>query len=250
MRRGWSAPRCSGSPSAGPAAIFFSLTRPARTRALVLFGTFASGLSLIDPSELDEEQIERAKRFIAHVMNDWGEGKALEELVPAQGDETQLGLIERLCASPGMARATLLSGGRLEVSDLLGSVAVPTLIVHAKGDLVPIQGARMMHRRIPRARPLEVDGVDHAPWFSSPDAIVGEIEELLTGSRHAPRPGRVLATVLFTDIVGSTERVAELGDARWRGLLQRHDEITRGAIGAAGGIAVKSTGDGFLATFP
>ena len=83
----------------------------------------------------------------------------------------------------------------MDVSDLLDSVDVPTLIVHAKGDLVPIQNARMMARRIPGARLLEVDGVDHAPWFSSPDEIVGEIQELLTGKRHAPQPDRVLAVL-------------------------------------------------------
>jgi class 3 adenylate cyclase len=148
-----------------------------------------------------------------------------------------------------MARATLVSGSRLDVVDLLESVAVPTLVVHARGDLVPVQNGRVMARRIPGARLLEVEGVDHAPWFSSPDEIVGEVEELLTGTRHAPVPDRVLATVLFTDIVGSTERAAELGDARWRAVLERHDEVTRGRVRDAGGVALKSTGDGFLATF-
>ena len=263
-----------GLSEGGPTAIFFSVTRPARAEALVLFGTFASsfGLSLeaveMELSEVmetlhhraaehdlaedeipDEAQVERVRRFARHVLNDWGEGKALKALVPAQGDEAQLGLIERLCTSPGMARATLISGSRLDVIDLLGAVAVPTLVVHARGDLVPVQNARMMARRIPGARLLEVDGVDHAPWFSSPDEIVGEIEELLTGTRHAPEPDRILATVLFTDIVGSTERATELGDARWRAVLERHDEVTRGRVADAGGVTVKSTGDGFLATF-
>jgi class 3 adenylate cyclase len=143
----------------------------------------------------------------------------------------------------------MLSAARLDVRDLLDSVSVPTLIVHAKDDLVPVQGARLMAQRIPGARLLEVEGVDHAPWFSGPDEIVGEIEELLTGSRHAPEPTRVLATVMFTDIVGSTERAAELGDARWRSLLERHDEVTRRQVAESGGTAVKSTGDGFLACF-
>jgi class 3 adenylate cyclase len=258
-----------GLSEGGPSAIFFAVTRPARTRALVLFGSYAAGPPALDPESItmeqvrsiavergaaddevaDEAQVDRVRRFAQHVVNDWGEGKALKELVPNQGDEAQLGLIERLCASPGMARATLASASRLDVSNLLGSVAVPTLIVHAKGDLVPIQGARFMARRIPESRLLEVEGVDHAPWFSSPDEIVGEIEELLTGTRHLPKPDRVLATVLFTDIVGSTERAAELGDTRWRAVLERHDDVTRGRVRDAGGVAVKSTGDGFLATF-
>src|SRR3954468_6826745 len=263
-----------GLSEGGPTAIFFSVTRPERAEALVLFGTFAasiglslddvhielsdameklrgraSAMGLADDEIPDEAQVERVRRFARHVLEDWGEGKALKELVPNQGDEAQLGLIERLCSSPGMARATLASGSRLDVIDLLASVDLPTLVVHARGDLVPVQGARLIARRIPGARLLEVEGVDHAPWFSSPDEIVGEIEELLTGTRHAPEPDRILATVLFTDIVGSTERAAELGDARWRGVLERHDEVTRGRVRDAGGVAVKSTGDGFLATF-
>jgi class 3 adenylate cyclase len=259
-----------GLSEGGPTAIFFSVTRPERASALVLFGTFAAGLpGVLDPGEVtvddvravalargaaedeipDDAQVERLRGFVRHIIDDWGEGKALKELVPNQGDETQLGLIERVCASPGMAHATLAAGSRIDVTDLLASVDVPSLVVHAKGDLIPIEGARFIARRIPGARLLEVDGVDHAPWFSSPDEIVGEIEELLTGTRHRPAPDRVLATVLFTDIVGSTERAAELGDARWRAVLERHDEVTRGRVRDAGGVAIKSTGDGFLATF-
>jgi pimeloyl-ACP methyl ester carboxylesterase len=244
-----------GLSEGGPTAIFFSVTRRERTNALVLFGSYATGAYdpqpdwLADDERADEAQLARIRRFTDTVLTSWGEGRALKELVPNQGDESQLGLVERLAASPSMARATLLSGRELDVSDLLQSVSVPTLIVHARGDLVPIQGARAMARRIPNARLLEVDGVDHAPWFSSPDEIVGEIEELLTGTRHAPEPTRVLATVLFTDICGSTERAAELGDARWREVLSRHDEISRRHVTAAGGTPVKSTGDGHLATF-
>jgi class 3 adenylate cyclase len=148
-----------------------------------------------------------------------------------------------------MAQATMNSAMRLDVSDLLDTIDVPTLIVHTRGDLVPIQGARVMARRIPNARLLELDGVDHAPWLSSPDDVSGEIEQMLTGVRRAPRSDRVLATVLFTDIVGSTERAAKLGDARWRAVLKSHDELTRERVAAFGGTAVKGTGDGCLATF-
>jgi class 3 adenylate cyclase len=189
------------------------------------------------------------RRLALHVLEDWGEGKVLKELFPHQGDEAQLGLMERLCASPGMARATMTSAMRLDVADLLESIDAPTLIVHSEDDVIPVQGSRFMARRIPGARLLEVKGSDHAPWFSSRDEIVGEIEQLLTGTRHAPQPKRVLATVLFTDIVGSTERAAELGDARWRAVLERHDELTRRHVAQFDGTAVKSTGDGFLATF-
>lgn len=210
-------------------------------------GAIEKGLS--DDEVPDESQLERLRRFTAHVLNDWGEGHALKELMPNQGDQAQLGLLERLCASPGMARATLVSASRLDVTDLLGLIDVPTLIVHAKGDLVPFQNARLMARRIPRARLLEVEGVDHAPWLSSPDEIVGEIEELLTGTRHASHSNRILATVLFTDMVESTKHAAELGDNRWRAVLECHDEATRRTVATFGGTAIKSTGDGFLAIF-
>jgi class 3 adenylate cyclase len=242
-----------GLSEGGPTAIFYSVTRRKRTTALVLFGTFTAGMrsleALAEREDLSADQLDRLGRFVGHVLNDWGEGKALKLLLPNQGDEAQLGMIERLAASPAMARATLLSGTRLDVTDLLESVDVPTLVVHAKDDLVPVQNAHLMATKIPGARLLEVDGADHAPWLSSPDQIVGEIEELLTGHRHAPAPTRVLATVLFTDIVGSTERAAELGDARWRAVLERHDAVTRRLVAEAGGTAVKSTGDGHLATF-
>jgi len=267
-----------GLSEGGPMAIFFSVTRPERSEALILLDTYST-LSLgTDPPSIrdfadgaidmhdvrrraaelelredeipNEAQVERGRRMVRHVLEDWGEGKALKSFVPHQGDEGQLGLLERLCASPGMAQATMSSALRLDVTDLLESVDVPTLLVHAKGDLaIPVQHSRFMARRIPGARLLEVEGDDHAPWFSSPDEIVGEIEQLLTGERQAPRSDRVLATVLFTDIVGSTERAAELGDSRWRAVLERHDELTREQVADFGGTAVKSTGDGQLATF-
>lgn len=259
-----------GLSEGGPMAIYFSVTRPQRTDALILFGSFAlipsvmmapGGVSFEEVRREAEErgmtagdkpltdlQIERLQRFTRHVEKDWGEGLALKELLPSQEIEG-LGLMERLSASPSMARATFASAGKLDVAHLLGSVQAPTLVVHATDDLVPVQAGRMLARGIPGARMLEVEGSDHAPWLSSPDEIVGEIEQMLTGTRHAPDPQRVLATVLFTDIVGSTERAAELGDAAWRQVLERHDELTRRVVEASAGTAVKSTGDGFLATF-
>jgi class 3 adenylate cyclase len=141
------------------------------------------------------------------------------------------------------------SATMIDVRDVLPTINVPTLVVHANEDLVPIQAGRYIADHIPGARFLEVNGRDHAPWLSDPDLIAGEIEEFLTGVRHVREPDRVLATVLFTDIVGSTERAAELGDARWRAVLERHAELTRSELDRFGGREVKSIGDGFLATF-
>lgn len=255
-----------GLSEGGPSSIFFAATRPERVQALVLFGTYATGFRLLGGSHEDVRseltrrgipeqywptpaQVERLVAFQRHAAESWGEGKALRLLVPDQGDPIQLALLERVCASPGMARATMESGMRLDVTDLLPTVAVPTLVVHARDDLVPIQLGRYLADHIPGARILEVPGRDHAPWFSDPDAIAGEIEELLTGTRHARAPDRLLATVLFTDIVSSTERAAELGDARWRALLERHHELIRDQLASFEGKEVKTVGDGFLATF-
>ena len=175
----------------------------------------------------------------------------LAALLPSLGDAQQL----------GNARARVRQSGdgprdpAVRVDDqrrrrILPTIAVPTLVVHADEDLVPVQGGRFIADRIPGARMLEVKGRDHAPWLADhPELIADDIEEFLTGARHAATPDRVLSTVLFTDIVGSTERAAELGDAQWRAVLERHGEVTRAELGRFGGKEVKSTGDGFLATF-
>lgn len=260
-----------GLSEGGAMAIDFAATRPGRVSALVLLGAVftwivdfpavvdgrrvspeqvrreAVGAGISEP--LRDEQVDRLLRFTHHVVDDWGQGKALKVLVPNMGDRNQLGMIERISASPGMAVATMSSASRLDVSHLLGAIRVPTLVVHAKEDLVPIQMARELERRLPEGRLLEVEGVDHAPWLTEPDAILAEVEQMLTGARHPPPPSRSLATVLFTDICGSTERAAELGDSRWRTVLERHEEISRREISAAGGECVKNTGDGYLATF-
>ena len=257
-------PALIGLSEGGPASVYFAATRPGRARALVLFGTYPYGvlssgtaeemLAKVRERGYGERfeptlaQLRRMTEFREAAFERWGSGEALDLLVPSFGSRTVLGMAERLAASPGMARATLESAGRLDVTDLLASVSVPTLVVHATEDLVPIAMGRLMADRIPGAKMLEIEGADHAPWMD-PDRMAGEIEEFLTGSRHAIDPTRALMTVLFTDIVGSTERAAELGDARWRSLLSEHDRLTKDAVARHEGQAVKSTGDGYLATF-
>jgi class 3 adenylate cyclase len=254
-----------GLSEGGPSSIVFAATHPGQVQALVLFGTFASGTGMVgSPDEIraglfgdgiperywpNGQQLERIAAFRQRILDSWGEGKALALLVPNQGDAQQQAMAERLCASPGMARATMESAAMIDIRDVLPTVNVPTLVVHADEDLVPIQAGRYLADHIPGARFLEVKGQDHAPWLTQPDLIAGEIEEFLTGVRHVGEPDRVLATVLFTDIVGSTERAAELGDARWRAVIERHGEVTRSELQRFGGREVKSMGDGFLATF-
>jgi class 3 adenylate cyclase len=138
----------------------------------------------------------------------------------------------------------------LDIRDVLPAIRVPTLLIHRTGDtLIRVEHSRYMVERIPDAKLVELPGEDHLWWFGDQDAIVDEVEEFLTGARSAPEPDRVLATVLFTDIVGSTERAAELGDSRWRDLLERHGTVVRRELERHRGREVKATGDGFLATF-
>ena len=138
----------------------------------------------------------------------------------------------------------------IDVTGVLSSIAVPTLVLHRTDDPnLRIEGARVLAARIPGARLVELPGVDHIPWFGDSEAVLGEIEEFVTGTRHAPVAQRVLATVLFADIVGSTERAAILGDARWRELLDRFDAITRSEVERFQGREINRRGDDFLATF-
>jgi class 3 adenylate cyclase len=259
-----------GSGEGGPGAIIFAATRPERTRALVLAGTTAyhvvTGWDDIDrdPAEMrarrlpelgehytpTTEQIARAQEFGRAVRSAWGSGAALSIAVPSVRSMRQLAMLERMCASPGMARATYEVIFRIDVRPILPTITAPTLVIHARTDIVPVQCGRYLADHIPGARHLEVDGVDSGPWFTEPDRILTEIEEFLTGSRAAPSQShRALRTVLFTDIVASTQRAAATGDERWRAVLHRFGEITADLTQRFGGTVVKSTGDGHLATF-
>ena len=161
-----------------------------------------------------------------------------------------MGAFERAGMSPRMALLTWQAAIRqVDVRDILDSVRVPTLVLHRKDEAIPVEFGRELAAQIPGARLVELDGVDHMPLVGDMKSITGEVEEFLTGHRHEHPPDRVLATVLFTDIVDSTRHAAELGDRRWRELLDRHDEITRAEISSFQGRVVKHTGDGLLATF-
>ena len=150
-----------------------------------------------------------------------------------------------------MARASFEAAFRIDVRPILPTITAPTLVIHAREDpAVPVQCGRYLADHIPGARYLEVEGVDHAPWFTEPDRILTGIEEFLTGSHAAPAQShRALRTVLFTDMVASTQHAAATGDERWRAVLQRFGEITADLTQRFGGTVVKSTGDGHLATF-
>ena len=249
----------------------FAATRPQRTSALILTGTtsfagYFDGWDDIDrdPTELHArlapelgqaytpsvDQIARWLEFADATRSRWGTGAALQCLVPSMTSLRQLAMLERMSASPGMARATLEAVMRLDVRPILPTIAAPTLVIHASGDVVPIQGGRYLADHIPGARMLEIEGTDHAPWLTDPGMICAEIEEFLTGSHAAPPQSlRALRTVLFTDIVASTQHAVARGDDGWRAVLHRFGELTIERTQRFGGTVVKSTGDGHLSTF-
>jgi hypothetical protein len=194
------------------------------------------------------EHIARVLEFSRAVRSAWGSGAALSIALPLGRSMRQLGMLERMCASPGMARATPEAAFVIDVRPILPTISAPTLVIHARDDPVSaVQSGRYLADHIPSARYLEVEDVDS---LVSLDRILTGIEEFLTGTRAAPSPSRrALRTVLFTDMVASTKHAAAAGDERWRAVLQRFREITADLIERFGGTVVKSTGDGHLATF-
>jgi class 3 adenylate cyclase len=243
-----------GISEGGPMSILFAATYPERTIALALFGTFARYSSEDDYLPDVADRTTAAIAQLEEIHEHWGEGRILELFAPSvAGDplvRRGIGLFERLAASPGMAQAVVDAASRIDVRHVLPAVRVPTLVVHREQDkAVPLALGRYVAEHIPAARLAVFPGDDHLPWLGDSDRLLEEIEEFLTGTRHVAQSERALATVLFTDIVGSTERAAALGDQRWRALLERHDELVRREVSAHGGREVKSLGDGFLLTF-
>jgi pimeloyl-ACP methyl ester carboxylesterase len=259
-----------GGSESGPASIFFAATRPERTRALILTGTFAyfgfAGWDDLerDPAELrarlvpdlgddytpSVKQLARWQAWCRAAHSAWGSGEATKALLPSVRSIRSLAMVERMSASPGMARAALEAAFRIDVRSILPTISVPTLVIHARDEIIPVQEGRYIADHIPGARLLEVDGNDHVPWLSDPDRILTVVEEFLTGTQGAPSQSRrALRTVLFTDMVASTAHAAATGDERWRAVLQRFGEITAELTQRFGGTVLESTGDGHLITF-
>ena len=223
----------------------FAATYPERASKLLLFGGFAR--STVDP-DFEAKATERLKA--------WGTGEIMKLAWPSllakpQGIDV-LAKIERLSASPGAIKAFTLLNAKIDVQPILGSIRIPTLILHRTGDLqVPLAAGRALASQIPAAKFIEYPGEDHVFWSGDVEAFLGDIEEFVTGSRDrlSIEIERVLATVLFTDIVDSTRRAADMGDHAWRGLLDNHDRVAQQTVEKFRGQLIKSTGDGILATF-
>jgi pimeloyl-ACP methyl ester carboxylesterase len=241
-----------GISEGGPASVLFAATYPDRTSALVLYGSTPRFRTDSDISwGVPDEAVEA---LLAETSARWGDGALLHLFAPAAADDPGMeevwGRFQRASASPAMARAVVAALFEIDVRDVLATIRVPTLILHRKGDLIaPVEGARLTAERIPDARLVEFEGTDHVPFTGDFDPVLDEMEEFLTGTRQARPLDRVLATVMFTDIVDSTRRAADAGDRRWRELIERHDELTRRQLDRFRGQEVKTLGDGFLATF-
>jgi class 3 adenylate cyclase len=236
-----------GASEGGAMSMMFAATYPDRTRAMVLYGAFAHFLSWITPPDQLEAFLERLEK-------NWGTGETLAVFAPNllsdDAYKRRYARFERLSASPSSATALIRMNSEIDVRPILPSIRVPTLIVHREADAnVNVEAGRYLAHQIPNAKYVELPGNDHLLWVGNTERVMDEVEKFLTGSRHTPDPDRVLATVLFTDIVGSTKRVEAIGDRAWHDLLDRHNEIVRREILRHRGREVKTTGDGFLITF-
>jgi class 3 adenylate cyclase len=235
-----------GTSEAARMAAYTAATRPERVTALALYGLSPSGAAISRPEILDT--------FRDAIENQWGSPALLPLFAPSlardHGFGSWWGRYTRLASSPRVAAQFLEATLMTDVSDVLPTISVPTIVLHRRGDrLAPVDEARAAAARIPGARWIELPGDDNLTWGEGADNLADHIEEFLTGRRRAVPTDRILATVLFTDIVNSTHLAAQLGDRRWRELLDRHDDLVRGALARFGGREVNTTGDGFLAAF-
>jgi class 3 adenylate cyclase len=236
-----------------PASVLFAAAHPERVEALVLYGGMARSTYSEDHPWLvtEEDFTESGAEFL---LPSWGQGVSVDAGAPSRVDDPEVvaffGRVERSAISPGMIASVAAMFYDTDVRAVLPLVLVPTLVVHRHGDrLVNVRSGRYLAEHIPGAKYVEVPGMDHSPYFERADEILDTIEEFVTGSRRTVEPDRRLATVLFSDIVGSTERASAIGDARWRELLERHYEVIRAEVARARGAEIKTIGDGFLATF-
>ena len=241
----------AAGPEAGPMALFFAGTRPARTTALILADATARYVVADDyPIGFPPERVEA---MIAHATELWGTENYTGAYAASHADDERFrrwtARLQRAIASPRTVRAYLRALLELDVRSILPLIQAPTLVLHHRDvPLLPLAHGRYLVEHIPDARLVELSG-DLPLWWSNQDLVLGLIEEFLVGAGRGAEPTRVLATVLFTDIVRSTERAAELGDRGWRDLLDTHDQLAGRLVERWGGRLVKSTGDGILATF-
>jgi class 3 adenylate cyclase len=243
-----------GLSEGGPMSVLFAATYPDRTAALILYGSYARRAWAPDnPWGRTEED---TQKLIDLTERDWGGPVGIEVYAPGgahdEGFRRWYANYLRLSASPGAAIAVNRMNMEIDIRPVLPAVQVPTLVLHVVGDRVAhIGNGRYMATQIAGATLVELPGEDHLPFFGNGDAITDEIEEFLTGVRpdHGADTERVLATILFTDVVGSTERAAALGDRRWRDILERYYIVVRRELARFRGREIDTAGDGLFAAF-
>lgn len=242
-----------GGAEGGPLCMLFAATFPARTSALILVSSYARRMWAPDYSfGIDDDM---NQRIVSTIKERWGrEPFGLHRLAPSRANDRRFAEwyveAQRFGASPGTALAWHRLVTEVDVRRVLPSIHVPTLVVHRTGDkVVPVESSRFLASHIPSARYVELPGDDHFWFAGDTDGMVDEVEEFLTGMRPRLEPDRVLGTLLFTDIVGSTERAAEMGNQGWADLVQTHFQILRRELERFRGKEVETTGDGIFATF-
>ncbi|MEO7864128.1 MAG: adenylate/guanylate cyclase domain-containing protein [Nitrospirales bacterium] len=241
-----------GSSEGGSMCILFAATYPERTTGLILHGSQARGEWALDYPWAPTK--EETAKTLAEIERDWGGTMDLTDGAPSLANDRMAqewsAAYLRYSASPKAAIAMWKLGAEVDVRDILPSIRVPTLVLHKEHDRwIKQEEGHYLASQIPNAKFILLPGLDHVTWGDGQERLVEEVEEFVTGVRPQQSPERALLTVLFSDIVGSTQLTAEMGDSQWQDLLQKHHDIARNEFRRHGGTEVKSTGDGFLATF-
>jgi class 3 adenylate cyclase len=236
-----------GISEGGAMSMLFAATYPDRTTALALYGVYGHFSTWVLPPE-------KLKAFIDQIDQSWGTGESLKSFAPSKLSDERFkrwwSRFERFGASPSAVISLMQMNSEIDVRSFLSAIRVPTLLLHRVGDTrVNVEAGRYLGANIPGAKYVELPGTDHVAWAGDVDRLADEMEEFLTGSRTEFETERVLATILFTDVVDSTKRTMELGDRQWAALLDEHNAVIREELTRFRGREVKTLGDGFLATF-
>ncbi|HUG56407.1 MAG TPA: adenylate/guanylate cyclase domain-containing protein [Candidatus Limnocylindrales bacterium] len=239
-----------GVSEGGPMSCLFAATYPERVIGLVLYGSYARRTRTDDypwaPTIADREA------YFAQVEREWGSDMDVADRAPT-GDrafQQWYARFNRAAASPAAAAALARMNSEVDVREVLPTIRVPALVLHRTAErLLDVGGSRYIASRIPGAKLVELPGGDHIPYLGDADRLLDEVEEFVTGTRPAPQADRVLVTILFTDIVGSTALLDRLGDRSWRQLLDRYQSVLRGLLRRYRGEEIDTAGDGFFALF-
>ena len=241
-----------GISEGGPMSILFAASYPERTNSLILYGTFPKYLEAPDYAIGHTQEF--IDEFLAGIEKGWGDGVSAQLFGPSMVDDENFmrrwSALERYAVSPGRIEALLRQTLDCDTRDILPVINVPTLVLCRTGDqATPIRFSRYLAENIKGAKFVELAGEDHFPWTGDVETLLAEVEEFVTGTRHAYESDRVLATVLFTDIVDSTRHAVDMGDRKWRDLLERHHDLVRRELDRFRGREVDNAGDGFFVTF-